>query len=58
MADPLHKSSRKMLVMTLPLLCSILAGCPPRKPTPVVQQVDPPVEILHASPIAERFPEY
>jgi hypothetical protein len=50
MADPLHKSSRKMLVMTLPLLCSILAGCPPRKPTPVVQQVDPPVEILHAKP--------
>ena len=42
MANSLHKSSGKMLAITLPLLGSILAGCPPRKPTPVVEQVEPP----------------
>ena len=39
-----------MLAVTLLLLCSVLVGCPPRKPTPVAQQVDASLASFEAKP--------
>lgn len=41
MRGHVQTSARRMELATmLSLLCAILAGCPPHKPTPVVQSTD------------------